>query len=149
MQATLPAYFSSNAAQAITPNSVVLFYPFPDAYFANPDLWQASRFLRFKLTGGRFNVPEPGTEHEGSSRPSLTNSVFFELALGGSPGKHPALRAEVDDQLRSWHVRTVIAAPAGARPARAILYLTWLLGRAPTQSHGMMVWYNWNFSPPG
>jgi hypothetical protein len=147
-QATVIPYFTSAAARAIPLNSVALVYPFPDQFYARPQAWQASTFLRFKMPGGRFIVPEPGTKIAGTSRSSVTDSVLRKLALGRPPPRSPALRSEVDDQLRAWHVRTVLAAPEGADPARAISYLTWLLGRPPRTSNGITVWYAWRPSPP-
>ncbi len=145
MQAVgVPAYFTSKAVDAIPANSEVLVYPFPDANFANPQVWQASAGLRFAMPGGRFNVAEPGTSLEGASRSSLTDTVLTKLASGIAPGENVAMRGAVDRQLRSWHVRTIVAAPAdGTNPAQAVAYLTWLLGQAPTQSDGLTVWYDW------
>jgi hypothetical protein len=146
VQATTLPYFTSAAAQAIPLDSVVLVYPFPDEFYSNPQVWQASSFLRFKMPGGRFIVPEPGTRAAGTSRSSLTDSVLRKVALGDPPKQSPVLRAEVDKELRAWHVRTIVAAPAGANPAVAFDYLRWLLRQAPQESDGMMVWYNWHAS---
>jgi hypothetical protein len=146
-QATVIPYFTSAAARAIPLNSVALVYPFPDQFYATPQAWQASTFLRFRMPGGRFIVPEPGTKIAGTSRSSVTDTVLRKLALGRPPHRSPALRAEIDDQLRAWHVRTILAAPEGAEPAQAISYLTWLLGRAPRTSNGITVWYDWRVSP--
>jgi hypothetical protein len=140
----VPTYFTARAVDAIPANSAVLVYPFPDATFANPQVWQASAGLRFAMPGGRFNVAEPGTSLEGASRSSLTDTVLTTLASGVSPGENVTLRSAVDSQLRSWHVRTIVAAPSdGADPTQAVAYLTWLLGQAPTQSDGVTVWYDW------
>jgi hypothetical protein len=145
MQPTgVPAYFTSKAVDAIAPGSVVLVYPFPDANFANPENWQASAFLRFKMPGGRFNVPEPLTGASSASRSSLTDTVLGELAAGTPPERTPALRARLDSELRSWHVRSVVAIPAGVDFPQARAFLTWMLGRPPTNSAGALTWYDWS-----
>ncbi|HUC37835.1 MAG TPA: hypothetical protein VMR97_12030 [Acidimicrobiales bacterium] len=143
-QVSVPAYFTSGAANAIPQGSVVLVYPFPDAGFANPESWQASTYLRFEMPGGRFIVPRPGTRTQSSSRPSLTDDVLSALAAGDAPARTPTLRARVDAQLHSWRVRTVVAVPEGTDPQQAQAYLTWLLGRPPTVSDGALTWYDWS-----
>jgi len=145
MQPTgVPTYFTSNAVDAIPTDSVALVYPFPDADFANPENWQASSFLRFKMPGGRFIVPQPGTGAASPSRPSLTDNVLTALAMGAPPKQTGALRSELDSQLRSWHVRTIVAVPTGADFTQAESFLTWVLGRPPTHSDGVDTWYGWS-----
>jgi hypothetical protein len=144
MQPTgVPNYFTSKAVDAIAPGSVVLVYPFPDANFANPENWQASTFLRFKIPGGRFIVPEPRTGASSSGRSSFTDTVLTELAAGTPPERTPRLRAQLDSQLRSWNVRSIVAIPAGVDFAQAQAFLTWMLGRPPTRSAGALTWYDW------
>ncbi len=140
----VPTYFTSGAANAIPAGSVALIYPFPDATFANPQNWQASTFLRFKMPGGRFIVPQAGTGAVSASRPSFTDDVLTALAAGNPPQRTAQLRSRVDQQLRSWRVTSIVAVPTGADPAQAIAFLTWLLGRSPTQSSGVYTWYGWS-----
>jgi hypothetical protein len=140
----VPNYFTSGAADAIPPGSVALIYPFPDADFANPQNWQASTFLRFKTPGGRFIVPKDSTGAVSPSRPTLTDDVLTALAAGNPPSRTSTLRAKFDEQLRSWHVTTIVAIPTGTDPAQAIQYLTWLLGSSPTTSSGAFTWYRWS-----
>ncbi len=144
MQPTgVPSYFTSKAADAIPPDTVALVYPFPDASFANPQNWQASTFLRFKLPGGRFIVPEPRAGAAFASRPSLTDTVLSALAAGTPPRRTTSLRVQVQAQLHSWHVRSIVAIPTGSNFAQAETYLTWLLGHSPTHSAGADTWYGW------
>lgn len=140
----VPAYFASTAADAIPPGSVALIYPFADADFANPQNWQASTFLRFKLPGGRFIVPRQGTGEALYSHPSLTDDVLSEVAAGRPPARTPKLRAEIDAQLRSWHVTSVVAIPTASDAGHSEAFLTWLLGRMPTHSAGAATWYDWS-----
>jgi len=143
MQPTgVPSYFTSRAAEAIPPDTVTLVYPFPDASFANPENWQATTFLRFKLPGGRFIVPQPRGAAS-SSRPSLTDTTLSALSTGTPPRRTTSLRVRIQAQLRSWHVRNIVAIPTGANFAQAETYLTWLLGRPPTHSAGADTWYGW------
>lgn len=139
-----PSYFTSGAADAIPESSVAAVYPFPDELFANPQLWQASTFLRFKMPGGRWIVPAPGTGTFADSRPSVTDTVLTELAAGTPVPKDPTIKEQVVGELRSWRVQTVIAVPGGTDPPAAVAYLSWLLGSSPTESDGVFVWYHWH-----
>jgi len=139
----VPAYFTSGAADAIAPDAVVLVYPFPDATFANPQVWQTSTFLRFKMPGGRFNVPQAATGVAGASRASLTDAVLSAVAAGRPPARSAALRGRLVTQLRSWGVRDVVAVPTAIGFPGALSFLTWMLGRPPKMSAGAAVWYDW------
>jgi len=139
-----PSYFTTGAAGAIPRGSVALVYPFPDALFADPQLWQADTFLRFKSPGGRFNVPQPPTNMSVPSRMSLTDTILSELSDGQPVPEDPALRQQLVDQWHSWKVTTVVAVPGGQDFAQALSYLSWVLGSAPASSSGVDVWYHWH-----
>ena len=137
-----PPYFTSAAADAIPAGSVALLYPFPDANFANPAVWQAATFLRFRMPGGRFIVPGPRGRFE-PSRPSLTDTTLTAVTAGQPPARSPELRSRIVAQLRQWGVRTIVAVPVGADWPQAESYLVWLLGRQPVPDHGVDAWYGW------
>jgi hypothetical protein len=140
----VPQYFTSGADKSIPEGTVVLMYPFPDAINAAPQVWQAATFLRFKMPGGRFNVPQPLTGTAGPARVSLTDTVLSALAAGKPPPETAALKRQLDTQLRSWGVEDVVAFPQlGINPAQQLSFLTWMLGGAPIQRSGAFVWYKW------
>lgn len=136
-----PPYFTSGAADAIAPGTVTLVYPFPDANFANPQVWQAATFMRFSMPGGRFIVPGPGGRMQ-PSHPSSTDTVLALLAGGAAPAETPALRSRIRAELHSWGVQAAVAVPVGVNYPQARSFLTWLAGRPPTLVDGVDVWHH-------
>jgi len=56
--------------------------------------------------------------------------------LLGEPGRQRLL-----EELRRWHVETVIVGPMDNQPLM-VDFMTWLLGRPPAQTGGVFVWWN-------
>ena len=141
---SVPAYFTSGAVRAVPAGSVAMLYPYPGWAVDGslPMIWQADAGLRFKLAGGYFLVPTPGTHTVAYEAQSLTASVLTDLYAQGVPALTPALRASLRAQLRAWHVTTVLAQPSGVDPAGSLRFLTWLVGRAPTPVDGVEAWYH-------
>ena len=140
----IPTYFTSGAVGAVPPGSTVLLYPYPGWAVDGslPMVWQASAGIRFRTVGGYFLVPQAGTRTVTYQRDTLTSEVLADLYTQGVPDLTPALRAELRAELASWHVRTVLAQPAGVDPAGSIRFFVWLIGRPPTVSHGIDAWYD-------
>ena len=140
----IPAYFTSGAVGAVPQGSTVLLYPYPGWAVDGslPMVWQASAGIRFRTVGGYFLVPQAGTRTVTYQRDTLTSEVLADLYTQGVPDLTPALRAELRAELASWHVRTVLAQPAGVDPAGSIRFFVWLIGRPPTVSHGIDAWYD-------
>jgi hypothetical protein len=140
----VPTYFTSAAVDSVPPGSTVLLYPYP-AWAVDgslPVVWQASAGIRFRTVGGYFLVPSAGTHAATYQRDTRTSEVLGSLYSQGVPELTPALRAELRAELRSWHVHTVLAVPAGVDPAGSIRFFEWLIGRPPTHSHGVDAWYD-------
>lgn len=139
-----PAYFTTNAVEAVPAGSVALLYPYPSPNVdsALPVLWQVTSKMRFKTPGGYFLVPQAGTGRATFGRVTLIGTTLDELYSGAKVAPSPSLRAELWNELDSWKVETVIAAPVGADPKAAMSFLTWLIGRRPVSSGGVEVWYH-------
>jgi hypothetical protein len=139
-----PAYFTSHLVDAVPADSAALLYPFPTAGAdsAFPMLWQASSKMRFQTPGGYFIVPQAGTGRTSNGRVTLTGTTLNELYYGVKLTPSSSLRAQLWQQIDSWRIQTVIAAPVGADPSAAIAFLTWLIGRRPVSSGGVDVWYH-------
>ena len=139
-----PAYFTSDDVRAVPADSVALLYPYPDAAVddALPMLWQASANMRFKTPGGYFLVPQASTGLTSEGRTTLTGSTLADLYNGVTVPRSPTLRAQLRQQLATWKVHTILAAPVGTNPGAAISFLSWLVGRGPVSSGGMDVWYH-------
>jgi hypothetical protein len=130
----VPDYFSSAAVTAIPSGSVAVTYPFPTSADATAMLWQVAASMRFKSPGGRFILP--------ATAPTPVEQAFTALASGGRPAMTPGSRCALRTELRSWHVRTVLVQPGGRRPALAMPFFEWLLGRPPdARSGGISAWY--------
>ena len=145
----VPAYFSSPSLARLPAGSVALLYPFPSSSTPQGELWQAQSTLRFKMPGGYFLVPQPPghaiafSPTLGYDTDTLTARTLIALAAGTPPPETPALRALLVAQLRSWHVRTLLASTAGvAGPAQSVQFLTWLAGAPPVQDHDVLAWYH-------
>jgi len=88
-------------------------------------------------------LPAPGSAGTpASGRQTLTGEVLGQLADGRPPAMTPALRRALRAQLRAWGVRAVLVQPGGQRPALAMPFFEWLLGRPPdVRSGGISAWY--------
>ena len=139
--AGIPSYFTSGAARDIPKGAVAMVYPFPDAFYAQPQLWQASTFLRFKMPGGRFIVPDPKAGTFTASRPSLTDTELTKLSTGAPLPQDPAMRAALRRELHQWGVQYAIGVPTATNPQAAMSWLSWLFGRAPRTVDGVEVWH--------
>lgn len=142
-----PAYFSSPGFAAVPRGQVDLLYPFPTSAVPQGQLDQAVAGLRFKTPGGYFLVPEGPLHHIAFSTTglygadTLTARVLSDLYNQDPPAETPALRAALLAQLRSWHIATTIATPAGdPDPARSRQFLTWLMGAPPVRDSDVLLW---------
>jgi hypothetical protein len=139
----VPTYFSSVQVTAVPSGGVAVLYPFPTSGDATPMLWQIAAGLRFKVPGGRFVIPAPGSVGTPpSDQLPLVGQAFAQLAGGQMPALTAARRSALSGQLRAWHVRAVLVQLAGARPALVMPFFEWLLGRPPdVRSGGIIAWY--------
>lgn len=142
-----PTYFTSAAERAVPPNATVLLYPFPSYGVddAAPMVWQADTFLRFKIVGGYFLLPQ-SDGHVGIGRPTVTSGALNATYDNEQVPRSPATRSAIRAQLRSWHVSVVLADPDGPAGWRGVSFLTWLVGRPPVIAHGIAAWYRVRFT---
>jgi hypothetical protein len=139
----VPGYFSSGQVTAVPAGSVAVLYPFPTSGDATPMLGQVAAGLRFKMPGGRFVIPAPGSAGTPpSDQLPLVGQVFAQLTGGQMPARTAARRSALRGQMRAWDVRAVLVQPLGARPALVMPFFEWLLGRPPdVRSGGISAWY--------
>jgi hypothetical protein len=142
----IPPYFLSPAVHRIPPGSVAMLYPYPSAPFPQVQVWQAGGGMPFRMPGAYLLVPGANQQIAfnpayGYSRATLSATVFIPLGQGSAPLETPALRRALLAQMRTWHVQTFLATMAGTiKPAQAMAFLTWLLGRPTTLQDGTYVW---------
>jgi hypothetical protein len=144
----VPEFFTGSEVQRIPAGSVALVAPAPAPGNAAPMFWQAMADLRFRVPGGYFVGPDPtGKARYGANPTPLTRRMARIRAGFPAPRLDPAERAELVGDLVRWRVGTVIVGPM-ERPgtqAAMVQFLTDLLGRRPSSTGGVWVW--WDVQP--
>jgi hypothetical protein len=134
---TVPAFFTSGAVQQIAPGSVVLVAPLAQAYDSQAMAWQAQAGMRFRMPEGYAYGP-----NWLNPAPSQLQTAMVAIQLhGDQPPLAEVDRQQMLDELRQWHVETVIVGPMDNQPLM-VDFMTWLLGRPPAQTGGVFVWWN-------
>ena len=143
---SVPSYFTTRSVDAVPPGSTVLLYPYPGWAVDNsaPMLWQADSFMRFKIAGGYFLVPQQDGQTS-VGRTTTTQLVLNAVYNGTAPARTAALRSTLSAELRSWNVSVVIADQNGSAGQRGVSFLAWLVGRPPVLGHGVAAWYRVNW----
>jgi hypothetical protein len=141
----VPAFFTGSEVRRIPAGSVALVAPAPSAGHAAPMFWQAMAGLRFRIPGGYFVGPDPtGQPKYGANPTPLTRRMTRIRAGFPAPRLDPEERAELVGDLVRWRVGTVVVGPM-ERPgtqATMVRFLTDLLGRRPSSTGGVWVWWD-------
>jgi hypothetical protein len=131
-----PAFFTTDAVNQVASGSVVLVAPFSGGYTGSDAMgWQAQSRLRFRMPEGY--AYGPNWINPPASR-LQTTMVAIQLS-GNRPPLVAPDRQLLLDELRRWHVDTVIVGPMPNEPAM-IDFLTRLLGRPPDSIGGVYLW---------
>jgi hypothetical protein len=140
------------ALDRVPSGSVALLYPYPSDVDSRAEAWQAVAGVRFAMPGGyalvRAIAPHrlPVPNDVELTRPTLVARTLMGLEAGVDPGRSPALRQALRSELAAEGVTSVVAQPAGTPdPARAVAFLSWLVGRAPVPVDGAFAWYRVRF----
>jgi len=142
----IPPYFLSPAVHRIPAGSVAMLYPYPSALFPNAQMWQAEAGMPFKMPGAYLLVPGANQQIAFSpalsyTRATLSATVFIQLGEGTAVPQTPAVRTALLAQMRAWHVQTFLATMGGTtKPAQAMGFLSWLLGKPTALREGTYVW---------
>jgi len=137
LPATAPPFFTTGAISQVRPGSVALVAPFSQAYTGSVAMgWQAQAGLRFRMPDEYAYGPNWLSPPE-----SRTQTAMAAIQLTGEP----PVRGEPDrqrllEELRRWHVETVIVGPMDNQ-SLMVDFLTWLLGRPPLETGGVFVWW--------
>jgi hypothetical protein len=104
--------------------------------------WQAAAGDRFRMPEGDVFVPGPYL----GPPPSYIGDTLTGLGSLHYAYRPPAAanRQRALEELAKWQVRTVVVGPTRGH-ADMIHFFTAVLGRAPTQSGGVDVW--WDVDP--
>jgi hypothetical protein len=142
---TVP-FFTTSAYRAIAPGTPVLVFPYGGYVTPAPVVWQASTFMHFKMPGSDALVAGANgriafSVDYGYERVTVVSSLMLDLEAGRIPAPTAVLRAAVIDQMRQWHMTTVVATPGlSASPARVAAFLRWLFGPPATVTQGTLLW---------
>jgi hypothetical protein len=133
---TPPVFFTTGGVSQVRSGSVVLLAPFAQAYTGSVAMsWQAQAGLRFRMPGGYAYGP-----NWLSPPPSLMQTTMAAIQLNGeSPPLSDLDRTQLLDELRHWHVETVVVGPMANQPVM-VDFLTRLLGRPPDSTGGVYLW---------
>jgi hypothetical protein len=141
----VPQFFIGPQVERIPPGSVALVAPAPGPGHAAPMFWQAMAGLRFRIPGGYFVGPDPtGKPKYGANATPVTRRMARIRAGFPAPELDPAERAELVGDLARLRVGTVVVGPM-ERPgtqATMVRFLTDLLGRRPSRTGGVWVWWD-------
>lgn len=144
----IPDWFAAAVHPKTPHGSVVLTYPYASGQAPQVESWLSVAGVPFQIPGGYFLAPGPtGQEVTGSQLNYTRDTAIGDWLYAiqeGHPNPHTAAwRLELDDELRSWGVRTVVAVPAdGADPSGALSQLEWLLGKPSAQTAETAEWYH-------
>jgi hypothetical protein len=133
---TPPAFFTTGAVSQVAAGSVVLVAPFSQAYTGSEVMgWQAQAGLRFRMPDSYAYGP-----NWLSPPPSRVQTAMVAIQLyGDRPPLPPLYRRQLLEELRGWHVHTVVVGPM-ANQAAMVDFLTRLLGRPPLTTGGVYLW---------
>ena len=141
----VPEFFTGPQVERVPAGSVALLAPVPAPGYAAPMFWQAMAGLRFRIPGGYFVGPNPaGKPRYGANPTPLTRRMARIRAGFPAPKLDPGQRAELVGDLVRWRVGTVVVGPM-ERPgtqATMVQFLTDLLGRRPSSTGGVWVWWD-------
>jgi hypothetical protein len=138
LPATPPPFFTTGAISQVRPGSVALVAPFSQAHTGSVAMgWQAQAGFRFRMPDGYAYGPNWLSPPDSETQSAMVDiQLTGERPLLGEPGRQRLL-----EELRRWHVETVIVGPMDNQPLM-VDFMTWLLGRPPAQTGGVFVWWN-------
>lgn len=142
---SIPRYFTSSGVDRIPQGSVALVAPYDtNGTDDAPQTWQAASGFRFKMPEGYVYVPTPNGPQTGPiSTPlgSTMDAIASASPISPTPKISSADRASYEQDLRQWHVQTVIVGPT-LNYSQMVHFFQTLLGRPGLNTGGVTVWYH-------
>ena len=142
----VPDFFTGPQVERIPAGSVALLAPAPGPGNAAPMFWQAMAGLRFRIPGGYFVGPDPtgGPKYGANPGPLSRRMARIRAGFRPPPKLDPVRRAQFVDDLVRWRVGTVVVGPMERPAAQATMVelFTDLLGRRPSSTGGVWVWWD-------
>ncbi len=141
-ESNAPAYFASDAVEAIPAGSLVLTYPVPRFPASGPMLWQAQAGFRYRSVGGYAYTPRPDGQGTFAGGITAWERVVSQAPAGRLGEIAPQVRAALLVEMERLAVTSVLVAdrPGSADVVRVV---TGVLGRGPDEvSGGVTAWYD-------
>jgi hypothetical protein len=136
-RADVPAFFTTQAVNAVPENSVALVAPYADGSNDTAMLWQEASGDRFKMPEG-YALRRADGSVTSDPPPSAVGQALEDISAGRPA---PAATDQMRCELAAWHVQTAIVGPM-AGEAEAVQFLTAVIGSPPEQRGGVWVWLN-------
>jgi hypothetical protein len=142
---TVPAVYRSSLLRDLPAGTILLGYPVPNDFFADPLIWQAEEAMPYDLVAGYGFIPAAsGTQPIEKLPPSPAYRVFQDAQVGLLPptpsaGDVAGVRADFE----AWHVSIVVeyAGDASLRqPAQLAAVVDAATGVTPLRVDGAWVW---------
>jgi hypothetical protein len=135
----VPSFFTTPALVDQVPSgSVALVAPFAyDWRLAVPMLWQSESGMRFRMPEGFAWIPGPSYVPH---RSALGDAMAGIAKSGSAPAMTLDARRRYAQDLQAWQVETVIVGPM-ANQDQMLRFFSDLLGRAPSEEGGVLVWF--------
>ena len=151
-------FHSSEFRSVVTPESHVLFYPYPNPFFNHAMLIQADTAMRFEIVGGQAIIGDEDGNNQGitMNEPWQVSTVFMRALWGISTGasltgttygtlpglshvmppRNEATAAAFREYVRRYEISTIIVTPFGIESDLVVGYLTDAFGPPQTRSAG-------------
>ncbi len=138
---TVPTFFSSGAVRSIPPGSVLLTYPMAIPGSDDGMLWQAEDAFRYRIPAGYLLSPGPKDTTTASGPPATTETLFTEASSGQpQPTASNSLLCRVDDDLRVWHVSTIVVTTVVPGSHSVLMLVDSALGTRPRHDSGVYLY---------
>jgi hypothetical protein len=135
----LPAWFNAHNLSHVPVRSTLLTFPMAHDSTGWPMMWQA-------LSDFKFNIP--GAEAGGqaiNSAPLLLDLNACQSLVPGAKVAFPPTYAADRADMKSWHVRTIVAPGSPLSPQQigcAVSLFTRITGKPPIKQDHAFVWLN-------
>jgi hypothetical protein len=141
----VPAVYQSRVLRDLPAGTILLGFPLPNGFFADPLVWQAQESMPYDLVAGYGFIPSPaGSLPTGQMWPSTAYQLFQEAQVGLLPRRpDPADVAGLRADLSAWHVSVVVeyvGYGALVQPDELAAVVDEATGVTPLRVDGAWVW---------
>ena len=141
----VPAVYQSPLLRDLPAGTILLGYPVPNGFFADPLVWQAEEYMPYNLVAGYGFIPSQDPQvPTGQMLPSPAYLAFQDAQVGLlPPTPTPSEVNGVRSDLKAWHVDVVVEYE-GYRVLKQPLQLAAVVdaatGVTPLKVDGAWVW---------